>query len=65
MPSVATSNGTAIIFSSIESKSLGAVANAHQTKEPVSPTYMSDSTILLLIATGLMGLAGVSRKNNP
>jgi hypothetical protein len=64
VPSVA-SNGTATIISSIESQSLGAVADAHQNKEPASPTSMSDSTILLLIATGLMGLAGVSRENNP
>jgi hypothetical protein len=60
----AASNGTAIIFTSIGSQSLAVTADALRTKEPASSTSMSDSTILLLFATGLMGLAGVSRENN-
>lgn len=64
IPSVA-SKGTAIIFTSIESQSLAITVDALRTKEAASSSSMSDSTILLLIATGLMGLAGVSRKNNP
>jgi hypothetical protein len=59
----AASNGT-IIFTSIGSQSLAVTADALRTKEPASSTSMSDSTILLLFATGLMGLAGVSRENN-
>lgn len=63
IPSVA-SNGTSKIFTSIESQSLAVTADAHQTKEPDSSISMSNSAILLLIATGLIGLVGVSRKNN-
>lgn len=63
IPSVA-SNGTAKIFTGIESLSPAVTADAHQTQEPASSTSMSNSAILLLIATGLIGLTGASRKNN-
>ena len=45
----------------------GAVAVATDNppaKETASSTSMPGSAIMLLIATGLVGLAGVSRKNN-
>jgi hypothetical protein len=48
-----------------ESRAAVVAADNPPAKEAASSTAMPGSAVILLIATGLVGLAGVSRRNNP
>jgi len=63
MPSSA-SDGLIQGVSHSESGAVAVAADNPPAKEKASSTSMPGSAVMLLIATGLVGLAGVSRKNN-
>jgi hypothetical protein len=63
MSSSATDGMTEII-NELKYKQVNAPVNALQTKKPEPTTARSDSVILMLFATGLIGLTGVSRRKN-
>ena len=62
MSSSAT-DGMNEIINEIEYKQINAPVNVLPTKKYASTASRSDSAILMLFATGLISLTGVSRKN--
>lgn len=62
--SSSASDGLIQDVSHSESGAVAEAADNPPAKEKASSTSMPGSAILLLIATGLVGLAGVSRRKN-
>ena len=62
--SSSASDGMIQIAAHSESHAAVVAADSPPDKEASSSTAMPGSAVILLIATGLVGLAGVSRRNN-
>jgi hypothetical protein len=62
--SSSASDGMIQIAAHSESQAATVAADNPPAKEAASSTAMPGSAVILLIATGLVGLAGVSRRNN-
>lgn len=62
--SSSASDGLIQEVSHAESGAVAVAADNPPPTEKASPNAMPGSAIMLLIATGLVGLAGVSRKND-
>ena len=62
--SSSASDGMIQIAAHSESQAATVAADNPPAKEAASSTAMPGSAVILLIATGLVGLAGVSRRKN-
>ena len=57
------SDGMTMIINELEYQPVAVIKNPIQTKESTFPGVLPDPAVLILIPTGLIGLAGLSRNN--